>query len=230
MVWMLYWFITMSYFIRKGHHLAKITHRYTRFLFNGKPNIVFVGDSTAVGTGASNPEKSVPGLLAKEYPQASITNIAINGAKISDMIRQLKKLDQHYDLIMMHISGNDIVKLTPFSVYQTNIKQALTIAKQKAHHVLFVPTGNVGAITIFPKLIRLLMQYRTKKIREISLKAVQEAGEQVRYVDFFLPTEKDPFAIEPKRCFAEDRFHPSDLGYSLWMPEINQELSHFFNN
>ena len=40
--------------------------------------ILVVGDSTAVGTGASSPAESLPGLISQQHPQWHIDNLAAN--------------------------------------------------------------------------------------------------------------------------------------------------------
>ena len=52
-------------------------------------SLLIVGDSTAVGTGASSPAHSVAGLIARDHPQLRIVNRAEDGAKFADIARQL---------------------------------------------------------------------------------------------------------------------------------------------
>lgn len=47
--------------------------------------VLVIGDSTGVGTGASNSADSVAGRIARDYPGTEIVNRAQDGAKGEDM-------------------------------------------------------------------------------------------------------------------------------------------------
>ena len=53
--------------------------------------ILVLGDSTAVGTGATNNVYSTTGRLSSMYPDAEITNISENGFKIAGLNEKIKK-------------------------------------------------------------------------------------------------------------------------------------------
>lgn len=126
---------------------------------------------------------------------------------------------------MIHTSGNDIVKLTPYSLYRKHLNHLLELAKTKGKYVVIIPTGNLGTIKLFPWIVRRYLEYRTRRIRKISLKTVAAAGMKVQYVDFFRESDKDPYALHPELYFSSDYFHPNDAGYQLWMPQINEVLN-----
>ena len=64
------------YYIQLGYKQAARTKPYVRTLADPQFKILFVGDSTGVGTGASSPEYSIAGLIAQKYPTASVINSA----------------------------------------------------------------------------------------------------------------------------------------------------------
>lgn len=207
--------------------MAAQTVAFSRDLLKPQLKILVVGDSTGLGVGASSPEQSVTGMTAKRFPKATIHNHATNGAKASDVVKQLERADNGYDLVMIHVSGNDVVKMTSFKAYKQNIKTVLDLAKTKGKYIVLLPTGNLGSVRIFPLPVRWLLEFRTRRIRAISIAAVANAGKQVRYVDFFVEKAIDPFYLDPEQNFARDYFHPSDAGYAQWMPGIHRALDHF---
>ncbi len=215
------------YYIQLGYKQAARTKPYVRTLADPQFKILFVGDSTGVGTGASSPEYSIAGLIAQKYPTASVINSAVNGAKVEDVCTQLEQISGYYDLIVMHTSGNDIVRFTPYRKFARDLRIALTLAKNKAKYVLLIPVGNAGSIRIFRFPLRWWMEWRTRAIRLRSLAAVAAAGPTVRYVDLFVEKAVDPFIQDPQQYFSEDQFHPSDAGYAQWMTKITVELDHF---
>jgi hypothetical protein len=53
--------------------------------------LLVIGDSTAVGTGASAPEASLAGLIARDHPSWAIANRASDGARFADLPGQLRR-------------------------------------------------------------------------------------------------------------------------------------------
>lgn len=215
------------YFSQIGTMQAQRAVPYARVLADAKYRILVVGDSTAVGVGTSSPEYSIPGLVAKKYPLAAVVNSAANGSMVEDVCTQLEQTTGRYDLILMQVGGNDIIRFTRYRKYTRTIRLALTLAKNKARYVLLIPVGNVGSSRIFRYPLRWWMEWRTRGIRKCTLAVVRGAGPTVRYVDLFDERAKDPFMLDPQQYFSEDQFHPNDAGYAQWMTKINSELEHF---
>ena len=75
----------------------------------GTVSVLVLGDSTAVGVGSPSDE-SVAGRLG-EYLHASVENHAVSGAVTADLPGQIAKAQkQHYDLILIQIGANDIIR------------------------------------------------------------------------------------------------------------------------
>ena len=176
--------------------------------------ILVIGDSTAVGTGAGENQYSLAGLVGKSYPDATIVNKGVNGAKTHELIGRLQDMDQHFDLVMIHIGGNDIVRFTNLAQLTEDIAEVLAIATEKGDVVTLTTTGNVGTARLLPFGTRWLFEKRTRQVREIFMKAAQERN--VVYNDLFREKDKDPFAKDPLKYYAEDIFHPSNIGYADW--------------
>lgn len=215
-------------YIRIGRQMAEEAIPFSRNNPEAELRILIAGDSTGVGTGASSPETSLAGLIGKKYPEAEIMNIAVNGSKVSDLISQLEAVDQHFDIVSLHIGGNDNVRFTSYDQLKTEIAKALELASSKADHVLLTTTGNVGTVGLFPAPTRWIFEIRTRKIRSLFMEQVQLAKGDVRYTDLFRERAQDPFAQDPKKYYAQDYFHPSDAGYADWFSFISKELDTFF--
>ncbi len=210
--------------INIGRVLAMKARPFSRTKPDSGMSILVIGDSTAVGTGASSPEHSLAGLLGVHFPNASIENRGVNGAKTRELIERLKKLsDRHFDLIMIHIGGNDVVRFTERKELKHDIDSVLRLAKQLADKVVLVSTGNVGTAKLLPYGTRWLFTWRTRQVREILKSAAVKQG--VSYADLFREHANDPFALEPRKYYAADFFHPSDAGYLDWFTLIKAKLS-----
>lgn len=186
------------------------------------PKILVVGDSTAVGTGASSGRTSLAGLLGAYYPSASITNLGVNGSKTRDLLARGDLEKGEFDLLVIHIGGNDTVRFTDLTELEKDIRLVLELAKKRAKHVVLVSTGNVGTARLLPFGTRWAFTIRTRQVRDIFMQASAEAG--IMYVDLFRETVSDPFAHDPEKYYAADFFHPSDAGYADWFGLIRKQL------
>jgi len=209
--------------IAVGNKLADKAVPFSRDLPNAKTKILIIGDSTGVGTGASSPKLSIAGRVGKTYPQANIVNLSVNGARTSELIPRLKKLkNEHFDLIMLHIGGNDTVRFTDLITLKESIEAVLDLAIAHADNVTLTSTGNVGTAKLLPFATRWAFENRTRKVRAIFKKAAEDR--KVSYVDLFREKDLDPFAKDPKKYYAMDSFHPSDIGYEDWYSFIEKVL------
>ncbi len=212
-------YLKTSNLIRIGEALARTAVPFSRDLNLSDERILVIGDSTAVGTGASSPETSLAGLLGKRYPNAAIDNLGVNGAKIADVKEQFKTLKgKRYSLIEIHIGGNDIVRHTDLADVEEDLREVLVMANTLSDQVILVSCGNVGTSVLFPYPSRWAFTKRTREVREIFIKLSQELA--VDYVDLFHEAAEDPFAKDPNKYYAEDLFHPSDEGYQFWFDQI----------
>lgn len=213
--------------IRVGERLADQAVPFARVLPQPSLRILVAGDSTGVGTGASVPKASLAGLVGTKYPTASVTNVAVNGAKAHDVIAQLERDQGTYDLVMVHVGGNDTVRFTDVDALRKDIRSVLDLAARKGRRVLLTSTGNVGTVPLFPAPTRWILDRRTRRVRSVLMEEVARSGQNVRYTDLFREKPQDPFAIDPDTYYAGDSFHPSDAGYRDWFGIIEKQLDAF---
>jgi lysophospholipase L1-like esterase len=175
---------------------------------NEGPRILFVGDSVAVGCGAARPEDSIAGLIAQEFPRVTIVNRARNGARTSEAIAQLEaEGDAKYDLILITVGTNDILKRTRFQSLPAKIDALLTKARQRSDCVICTTSPNIGLVPMFFAPLSWWLTLRSRQLRDLFAEAAKQHG--VHYVNFFHPRSTDPFLREAQRYYAQDRFHPS---------------------
>lgn len=179
--------------------------------------LLIVGDSTAVGTGASAPPASLAGLLARAYPRLQIDNRARDGATFADVIGQLDAVTGRYDLVLVQAGGNDVIRLRPMDDVRADIDRVTTQSRARADLVLLMPAGNVGNAPFFFPPVSWLVSARARTLHGF----VREAAErhQAVYVNLFKEPENDPFVQRPG-LHAADGLHPSDSGYRVWFDEL----------
>lgn len=206
-----------------GVELANTAIPFQRELVDAEMKILMIGDSTCVGTGANSSEKSLAGLVGKTYPDASLLNLGVNGAKTHELIPRLEKLSgQHFDLIMLHIGGNDSVRRTDIGELEVSIKKVLELSTGLADHVTLTSTGNLATARLLPFGTRWIFEKQTLLVREIFKREAEAAG--IIYVDLFREKSLDPFAIDPDKYYSSDSFHPSSAGYADWFTIITKGL------
>ncbi|MCA9354366.1 MAG: SGNH/GDSL hydrolase family protein [Candidatus Kaiserbacteria bacterium] len=183
---------------------------------SGGKRVLILGDSTAVGTGASRPEDTIAGRLATDYPDAEIINVAQNGGLVRDLPKQIEvMLGQQFDLIIVSVGGNDVWHLTSIrkiqQVLQTVLPQLNELCK---HRVLFLLYNNIGSAPLFPGIMRGFLKRRCIRVQE----AIAETAlaYDVPTIELFNEDERNPFIKNPNQLFAFDGVHPSSDGYRLW--------------
>lgn len=179
--------------------------------------LLIVGDSTGVGTGASTPQTSLAGLLARAYPRLQIDNRARDGATFGDVVGQLDAVTGRYDLVLVQAGGNDVIRLRPMDHVQADIDRVAALARVRADQVLLMPAGNVGNAPFFFPPVSWLMTARARSMHGFVREAA--ARHQAVYVNLFKERENDPFAQQPA-LNAADGLHPSDAGYRVWFDEL----------
>ena len=197
---------------------------FNRKLPQPNPKFLFLGDSTAVGTGASDNQQSTAGYFAHDFPDAQIVNISHNGKKIHELLTELdsQTFDQ-YDLVVIQIGANDILKFTPFKNIEEDIMKVIEKAKTFGRHIVILHSGNVGTAPIFHWPFDVIMTERSRKIRKIYIAQAKAHG--VLYVDLFSERNDDLFLTDVKRYYSPDLLHPSGDGYHWWYERIRQTMS-----
>ncbi len=210
--------------ISVGKEVVARSKAFSSSIDQPQKHILVAGDSTAVGTGAQDPKQSVAGRLASDFPQADITNIGINGLKVRGLVAQLNKLpvEKKFDLALLQIGGNDVVRLTSLSAIERDLTTAISKSKDRAHTVVIMTSGNVGLAPALGPVARYVYNWRTRQVRELFIRVCNR--EQVVYVDLFRETKDDIFATDVNRYYAEDYFHPSGDGYGVWYQSLSVVL------
>jgi len=183
--------------------------------------LLIVGDSTAVGTGASSPQTSLAGLLAREYPRLRIDNRARDGAKFDDVANQLGGADR-YDLVLIQAGGNDVIRMRNMDTVGADIDRVLTLAKARADRVILMPAGNVGNAPFFYPPVSWFMSSRARTLHGLVREATQRHG--AVYVNLYKDKASDPFVQQPG-LNAVDGLHPSDAGYRVWFTELMSQAA-----
>lgn len=224
-VFALYQYFRKKHYIAVGEALAAeaALHPYSQENPNATLRILIIGDSTVVGTGADDPEHSVAGYLGADYPDAELVNLGVNGTRTHGLIERFEGIqDQHFDLVLIHTGGNDIVYNTDHTQLAQDLGTVLDLAKKVGDEVVLLSCGSVGTAPLFPFGTHWIFTARTKEVRDIFMPIAESKG--VHYVDLLRETDLDPFAKDTDLYYAADKFHPSSTGYLDWYEHIKAVL------
>lgn len=217
-----YDFVNSYFLYKKGIRLSAETKPFEQIIENAEKNILIIGDSTALGVGASNPEKSLAGLWAQEFPEANIKVLAENGLKFDDFEKLKDKVDEKYDFIFLHLGGNDIIRFTKIDELSEQVIEVLDFLKDRTDKLVWTSSGNIGSAPFFPLVIRPILVNRTKVVREVFMEISEEM--EVTYIDLFTSIKDDPFRKDISKNYANDKLHPADAGYKIWFSEIKRQM------
>jgi lysophospholipase L1-like esterase len=218
----IYQAVRINRLARTGVQLATNAVAFTQKPAQPTAHVVFIGDSSAVGTGAARPEESVPGRLGTEYPTIQIDNLAKNGRRVSDLVDNFSEIPKtNYDLMVIHIGGNDVLHLTSFDDLKRDLPLVLDQAKQRATHVALISGGDFSTAYIFPWPVNQFLGRQSRLVRDLFKEIAQEKG--VAYVDIYSEDKRVEYK-DPETYYAADGFHPSSLGYQNWYSILKKTL------
>jgi lysophospholipase L1-like esterase len=178
--------------------------------------ILIIGDSTAVGTGASRAEDTIAGRLAHDFPNHQIVNLGKNGGLIRDLSEQIERVkNMKFELIIISAGGNDVWHLSRKKTIATHLSHTLTIANEISNkRVFFLIYNNIGDAPLFPGILRNFLRKRCVSIQSyIEMLCLEN---ETNVIPLFNNKENNPFLKTPITLFAEDGIHPSSEGYNVW--------------
>ena len=199
--------------------LARAIEPYAQAPADPARRLLIVGDSTAVGTGASGPAASLAGLIGRAHPRAAIDNRARDGATWADLIVQLEGAGTA-DVVLVMAGGNDVIRLRDWADVRRDIDQVVARARSIAPVVWLMPAGNVGNAPFFWPPLSWWMTQRSRRVHALIEATARDPA--VVYVDLFEEAEHDPFVQQPG-LHAADGLHPSDAGYRLWRDQLRRQ-------
>jgi lysophospholipase L1-like esterase len=188
------------------------------------PRVVWLGDSTAAGEGASSAEGAVPSQVQDGLgmPDASLAVAAMSGARAADVLAGQVPLvaGLHPDLVLISVGANDTIHFTGRGDFR-RAYEALVRALPAGVPVVLLGVPDMGAIARFAQPLRAMAGRRGRHL-DAEVRRVATVTGAV-YADIAGPTGP-AFRRDPRRYFAADDFHPSDAGYGLWADAVLKVL------
>lgn len=181
--------------------------------------VVWLGDSTAAGVGASTADEALPRQVARlaDHP-VDLTVLAVSGARVGDVLaEQVDDVPTDADTVYVSVGANDTVHLTRAGDFRDRYEQVLAALPDGADVVLLgVP--DMGSTPRFAQPLRFVAGVRGGTIDAVIADLAAAPGRT--YVD--IAGETGPaFRRDPGELFAADDYHPSDAGYARWAAAVD---------
>ena len=200
--------------VNRARALAARGRPFERRVAARNLRILVLGDSTGVGIGAVSPEDSIAGLLASEFPDADIVNVSQSGARVDHVVKQARRcnrLGERYDLAVLHVGGNDVLRATPPMELGESCRQLMKELARVADRTVWLGHLNIGLAPLFPRPYSWVMAARSRAAARIF--AAWAARHGVAFVDFSAPEHSLHFSNQRRESFAVDGLHPNSSTY-----------------
>jgi lysophospholipase L1-like esterase len=187
--------------------------------------VLWLGDSTAAGVGASGVDGALPRQVARGSGRpVDLTVLAVSGDRIANVAEeQLPKvaaLAEQPELVFISVGANDVTHLTGPVEFGRTYGRVLDGLPAGAHVVLLgVP--DMGSPPRLLQPLRALTGARAGYIDDVVRRLARDHG--ATYVDIAGRTGPS-FRADPDRYFAADGYHPNDEGYALWTKAVLDAL------
>jgi lysophospholipase L1-like esterase len=199
------------------------TKAYSASPADARSRLLVIGDSTAVGTGASASQETVAGRIGQDVNDLYIDNRAIVGARTADLCDQLADSSADFDAVLVQVGGNDILRWTPMTRLRRSIDSVLGEAVRRAPHVALIVPGLVGNAPAIPWPVNYLLNHRAREVRRLYREAAERRG--IHFVDLTrgVAGEKVGDAARVDN-YAQDGLHPSGAGYGRWYAALREQV------
>ncbi|GAC1416424.1 MAG: SGNH/GDSL hydrolase family protein [Actinomycetota bacterium] len=179
--------------------------------------MVWMGDSTGDGVGASSAEHALPRVVAAGLNRpVQLSVLAHSGDTVADVLRDqvpaLAGLRPQW--VFIGIGGNDVTHLTSRSTFKRTFSAILDRTRRlQPEKIVVIGIGQFAATPLLAQPLRFIAGLRASALADDQRNLAHRYG--ATFVDIIGDTGSR-FVADPKRYHARDRFHPSDEGYRLW--------------
>jgi lysophospholipase L1-like esterase len=174
------------------------------------PLWVVLGDSAAQGIGAPRHDEGYVGQLRRRLEERDgvpwrVRNLAVSGARVADVLREqvpaLRALGEEPDLVTCLVGGNDLPRTR-------------TRALLSAFRELLAALPHGAVVGTMPQG---LGRRRAGRVNE--LVRAEAPGLGLRVADLW-PRTGPPW----RGRYADDGFHPNEVGYAAWTAALAEAL------
>ena len=185
--------------------------------------MLWLGDSTAAGLGASAANQTVPRRVASAlHRQVDLVSYSVSGFRLGDVLKyELARVAAlHPDIVLISIGANDVVHLTSTTTFRHEYERFVQGLPDGVRLVILgVP--DMGATPRFAQPLRAIAGWRGRVLDSVARSVAKSWG--AIYVDI-AGTTGPVMRSDTHRYFAADHYHPGDEGYTLWANAVLARL------
>jgi len=179
--------------------------------------LLVVGESTAVGVGATRPDAALAPQLAEILQRETgravrwqvVGENGIRAAALAEKLRRHRDLLAADDAVVL-LGANDTSGLTGIRQWRRDLATVLDLLAEQCGRIFVAPVPPFHLFRLLPHPLRWLLGHRGLSLC-VDRRALAEPG-RVIVMEGDFPTER--------RYLAEDGYHPSDLAYETWAAQI----------
>ncbi|MCU1573073.1 MAG: family lipase [Micrococcaceae bacterium] len=184
----------------------------------GRPvRLLLAGDSVAAGFGAAKRKHTLGVRLAKGVARRTgrsveLLSVAVVGAESTMLAAQLDGLPPAYrpDVALIVIGGNDVAHRVKPGQAAADLGAAVGRLRGLGAEVVVGTCPDLGTLPAVPQPLRRLGGRASHRLAAAQQKAVLAAGGRPVPLGGAVAAL---FLARPVEMFAQDKFHPSSLGY-----------------
>jgi lysophospholipase L1-like esterase len=186
--------------------------------------LVWLGDSTAAGEGASDAAHTLPHLVARGLGRpVDVRVLAESGTTVAGVLRdqapRVAPLDP--DVVFVSAGANDVSHLHTRGRFARRYRELVRALPAGATLVLLgVPDMGAG-IPRRVQPLRAFSEWRGFRLDAAVRRIAADGG--ATYVDIAGRTGR-LFRSQRGRLYAADRYHPGDEGYRVWAQAVVDRL------
>ncbi len=180
--------------------------------------VAIVGESTAVGVGASTLDEALPGHIARALAAQTGKNVTWdvlggNGMTVKRVLSSVRAQEGgRYDAAVVLLGVNDVFRLTSIKAWRLNLRLlGESLAERGCRVIVFSAVPPIGQFPALPQPLRAILGIRAALLDQHLAKLAAELPGAV-HCGVRFPT--DPAYV------ATDGVHPSTDGYRDWAQQL----------
>ena len=183
--------------------------------------LLVVGESTAVGVGATRPAAALAPRLAEalqreEGRAVHWQVVGQNGIRAAGLVAKLRRHREllSADVAIVLLGANDTSGLTSLRGWRRDLGAVLGLLRPGCERIFVAPVPPFHLFRLLPYPLRWLLGHRGLALCA-ARRALADPGRVI--------VMEGDFPTEP-RYLADDGYHPSDLAYETWARQIAEVI------
>jgi len=190
-------------------------------------SLLVIGESTAVGVGATTQAEALAGQLARRLSSpgdaartVSWAALGRSGAAARHVLRDhVPLVTGEWDVVVLVLGVNDTLGLTPVPRWRATVEEILDALEPHVADGGGLVLAGLPAVSRFVALPQPTRALLGRHARALDDELAAIAGRRERTLHVRTPV------LGSGPMLAVDRFHPSALGYAVWAAELARALA-----